>query len=186
LDEPLRLPFSKLVVGMLGWSSQNIAINTGGHCWFPTGPEDPRYNFGYVWEKHFIHAVENIRAFKEVIVIDEIGNVTEHTPIEAKILGYSYDDYSVQAYTGIEIGYLMGTAAQASDATLPANWIAERMYLTPTTNCLVRFVANTRVQHLLIANIQYFYQRRCREIFIQRQAVNGSLTIRALGNEVGL
>jgi len=183
-DEPI---LGELLTGMLGWSAEDISINSSGWCWFPTGKEDSRYTYGYKWEKHRVTSIEDVRQHREVIIVDgDRQTIKEHTPVDAKILGYIYDDYSVQAYTGTEIKYIIGTSANASDSSLPSSFVAERMYLLPTTNCLVRFEANTRVQHLLIANIQYFYQRRCKEIFIVRQTVNGSLTIRALGNEVGV
>jgi len=172
---------------MLGQSAQNITRGGNGFCWFPTGPEDLRYTYGFKWEKHRVQAAEEVRIYREILMLDgEIQIVKENTPVETKPLGYIYDDYTVQPYTGAEGRYSIGTAAFVADSALPSDFIADRIWLLATTNCLVRFEANTRVQHLLIANIQYFYPRRCKEIFIVQQAALGTLTIRAFGNEVGV
>lgn len=182
----------QIVVGMLGWSAESIAKGATGLVWFPTGAEDPRFRWGFKWEKHRVKAIEEIRAHQEVVVVDELHNIKEHTPVEAKILGYIYDDYVALPYAAAEVPYKIGTQAHAADSAVPSNFIAELLRLTPTTNCLVRFEGDKRVQHLLLAGIQFTYERRCKIIYVQQQAPGipplgpGTLTVRALGNEVGI
>lgn len=181
----------KLLVGMLGWSAENIAKDDTGLVWFPTGEKDPRWGYGFKWAKQRVKAIEEVRAHVEVIVVDENLNIKEHTPVEVKILGYIYDDSVVVAYNpapAAQTRYIIGTAARAADPAVPAPFVAELVFLEPTTACFVRFETNTRVQHPLAAGVRYRFMRRCRELFFQSQpgAPAGTITITSLGNEVGI
>jgi len=176
----------KLLIGMLGWSTENIAKDSEGYCYFPTGPEDPRYRWGYKWEKHRVVAMENVRAYREVVVLDEFEHVKEHTPVETKPLGYVYDDFAQIAFTQSPTRYVIGTNAYNADRTLPSSFLADIIFLSADQDCYVRFEGDTRVEHLLLAGVQYEYKRRTDMIWVRRRTVNGTLTIRALGNEVGV
>ncbi len=176
--------------GMLGLSAEDITRDTAGWCWFPTGPMDARMVYGHKLEKHRVTAVEDIRVYRDVIMADgDIQAVREHTPVEAKILGYIYDDYAAIAFTATPVPYKIGTQAQAADPAVPRSFLAEKMYLTPSQNCMVRFASKIRVEHFLALGVQYEYQRRTDILWIRwdpATALAGTLRIRALGNEVGI
>jgi len=176
----------KLVVGMLGWAAENIQRDLEGYCWFPTGAADPRYRFGFKWEKHRVLAVEDVRAYREVIIIDEEERVKEHTPVETKPLGYVYDDFAQISFTATPTRYIIGTSAHSADPAVPSSFLADIMFLSADQDCYVRFEGARRVEHLLLAGVQYEYKRRTDTIYVRRSTVNGTLTIRALGNEVGV
>lgn len=171
---------------MLGWSAENIPKDDTGNVWFPTGPEDPRFTWGFKWVKHRVKAMEEVRAHVEVIVVNERELIKEHTPVEVKVMGYIYDDHAAVAYAAAQVSYKIGTQAHAADPVVPDNFISEIMRLTPTTACLVRFDDDIRVQHPIPAGVQLTYERRCKEIFVQQLILPGTLTVRALGNEVGI
>jgi len=176
----------KLLIGMLGWSAENIKKGSQGYCYFPTGPEDPRYRWGYRWERHRVVAMEDVRAYREVVVMDEYEHVKEHTPVETKPLGYVYDDFAQIAFTATPTRYVIGTNAYNADRTLPSSFLADILYLEADQDCYVRFEADTRVEHLLLAGVQYEYKRRTNTIWVRRRTVDGTLMVRALGNEVGV
>ena len=176
---------------MLGWSAENIAKDKTGLVWFPTGPEDPRYSYGFKWVQHRVKAMEAVRAHVEVIVVNERELIKEHTPVEVKVMGYIYDDGALLAYNaggGAETHYVIGTQAHLADPAVPSPFMTELLWLEPTTPCLVRFEANTRVQHPVPSVIRTRWMKRCREIWVVAQAgaLAGTITITALGNEVGI
>jgi len=175
-----------LVVGMLGWAAENIKRGETGLCWFPTGPKDPRFRYGFRWEKHRVEAVEDIRAYRDVVIIDETFRIKEHTPVEAKILGYIYDDYAEIPFTDKWTRYEIGTQAYRADKSLPSKFLAEIMYLKATQDCYVIFESENRVQHRLEAGEQFEYPRRTNAIWVKRVTTNGTLIVRAFGNEVGV
>lgn len=175
-----------LVVGMLGWAAENIKRGETGLCWFPTGPEDPRFRYGFKWEKHRVEAVEDVRAYRDVVIIDETFRIKEHTPVEAKILGYIYDDYAEIPFTDKWTRYEIGTQAYLADKSLPSKFLAEKIILAPTQDCYVRFEGENRVSHLLSGGAQYEYPRRTDTLWVKRRTTDGVLVIRAFGNEVGV
>jgi len=177
---------TELVIGMLGWSTENIKEGKKGYCWFPTGPKDLRYQGGRVWKRIKVTAIEDIRAFSDLIVANEKKHVQEHTPVETKPLGYIYDDYKELDFTEEEIKYQIGKSAHTADKILPSSWVTELLYLKPDQDCYVRFNGKKRVQHKLEAGTEYEYKRRVRTLHVIRIAVDGTLTIRALGNLVGV
>jgi len=113
-------------------------------------------------------------------------HVKEHTPVETKPLGYVYDDFAQIAFTQSPTRYVIGTNAYNADRTLPSSFLADIIFLTADQDCYVRFEADTRVEHLLLAGVQYEYKRRTDMIWVRRRTVDGTLTVRALGNEVGV
>jgi len=171
---------------MLGWSAENIKRGEDGYVWFPTGPKDPRYRYGYVWQKHRVTAMEDVRAYREVVVVDEREYVKEHTPVETKPLGYVYDDYAEISFTDTPTRYIIGTNAYEADKTLPSSFLADIIFLMTNQDCYVKFEEDDRVEHLLLAGVQYEYKRRTDTIWVRRRTTNGTLTLRALGNEVGV
>jgi len=176
----------RLVVGMLGWSAENIPKGSSGYCWFPTGPKDPRYQYGFKWEKHRVYAAEDVRAYRDVIIINEVNEVKEHTPTEVKPMGYVYDDFAQIPFSSTPTRYQIGSQAYAQDKSLPPKFIAEVLYLYADQDCYVRFEKESRVEHLLVAGVQYEYRRRTDVLWVRRVTTDGTLTIRALGNEVGV
>ena len=177
-----------LLRGMLGLSSENITREESGFCWFPTGKRDTRLAWDYVLERHTITAVEDIRANREVIILDgRAETAKEHTPVEAKILGYNYNDYAAVAFTAPpQVQYQIGTQAFASNPALPSSFEADVIYLQANQNCWVRFGDPVNVPHYLALGVQYTYQVKTDIIFVYRDTLNGTLTVRALGNEVGV
>lgn len=93
----------------------------------------------------------------------------------------SKDDYAEINYTGTETNYMIGTNAFAADPNVPwgATFVAKRVLLLPTTNCLVRFNGASRVQHLLLANQQYEVLISIERIYVVRQVADGVLYIHA-------
>lgn len=188
-----------LRVGMLGWSAEAIAEGKGGYCYFPVGEKDETYEGGRVWIKLRVTAAEDIREERDVIVADPELNVKEHTPVE---LSYErteggfqrvtetyplpvteaqeYDDYVAIAFTASQQKYVIGTQAQAAVATRPL-FEARRLLLFATANCLVRYNGATRVQHLIPANTYLTVDLRVTELYVVRQAVNGTLRVWSFG-----
>ena len=72
----------KITVGMQGISAESIASGKRGFCWFPIGKPDAAYHGGKAWVRVQIHAIEDIREQRDVIVADDQGGVKEHTPVE--------------------------------------------------------------------------------------------------------
>jgi len=68
-------PGSKLVIGMLGWAVESIPKGERRHCFFPTGAEDGRFRGGRTWERIRITAIEDIRAYTDIFVVDDKGHV---------------------------------------------------------------------------------------------------------------
>ncbi len=176
----------KILVGMIGWSAENIKRGSSGYCWFPTGPEDRRYRFGFVWQKHRVLAVEDVRAYRDVVAVDELAHVREHTPVEAKILGYVYDDFAQIPFTDTWTRYEIGSQAYEADKSLPSKFLAERMFLKADQDCYVVFESENRVQHIIYAGEQFEYPRRTDTIWVKRVTTDGTLIVRAFGNEVGV
>jgi len=66
------------VVGMLGWSAEAIPKGSEGYCWAPIGPKDATFLYGRVWIKRRFTALEDVRAYRQIVVADELLRVKEH------------------------------------------------------------------------------------------------------------
>jgi hypothetical protein len=98
--------------------------------------------------------------------------------------GFDADDYAEIPFTNVEVAYVVGTNAYASDPTsCPAvnkdtgvpGFMAHNTLLYATQNCYVRFNGASRVQHLLFANTYYQFRRKIMALSVVRQNINGVL-----------
>lgn len=71
-----------VVMGMLGMSIEDIDKGTKGYVKLPVGPRDPIMAGGRKWVKLKVTAMEDVRAFRDIIVGNDQGEVKEHTPVE--------------------------------------------------------------------------------------------------------
>lgn len=70
-----------LTVGLLGISTEAISQSKWGYCLFPVGPYDMKTG-QREWVRVRIHAMEDIRKERDVVVANPQGDVKEHTPVE--------------------------------------------------------------------------------------------------------
>jgi hypothetical protein len=76
------LSYLPVEMGMLGMSIEDIPAGKKGFVKLPIGVRDPTMAGGRKWVKVKVTAMEDVRAFRDVIVGNDQGEIKEHTPVE--------------------------------------------------------------------------------------------------------
>jgi hypothetical protein len=130
---------------------------------------------------YIVHALSDIRAHKTVIVVDQNNGALEQS--ESNPLQSPYptlDDYAEIAFSATEQEYIIGTSAHGTNASVPV-FAASQIALSPDQDCYVKFNSSKNVRHRMLLGQIYTYPLRVTAIYVTRVAVNGTLTIRAVG-----
>ncbi|MFQ6064231.1 MAG: hypothetical protein ACE5L6_02030 [Candidatus Bathyarchaeia archaeon] len=161
----------KLKVYTKGIALQEIKPGEQGVCYFPEHGEVD------------VIATTLISQYQEVMVVSGKREVAPAYP-EVTWPTHQKSDYAAIAYGATEVKYIIGTNAYAADSRVAwgETFTARICWLQPTTNCLVRFNGDSRVQHLLLANQLYpFEEVSVSEIYVAQQAVPGILYVHCWG-----
>lgn len=179
----------KVKIGTSGIALENISVDKWGPAYFPN--LNLREN---------VHALEDIRKYRSIIIVDEHNGAVEYTPEELKYEttrktwervrethplpvteAYVYDDYKEIKFTEEETCYIIGNAAHEADRALPESFEAKNLLLYSDQDCWVRFNDANRVQHFIPAGVYFTFHRRCTKIYVVRHTANGTLRVWAEG-----
>ena len=187
----------KLPVGSLGVCHTAIANGAWGEAFIHYVP--PQAKGQWDLGTYQIHALENIRENRDIIIVSANNGAIEHTPQEIKYMNlneewqrvdeifplpvtdaYVYDDYAAIAFTATTTQYDIGTNARAADSSRPL-FEGKSILLFATQNCRVRFNGSSRVQHFINSGAYYTFDLRVRSIHVVRDLVNGTLQVWVTG-----
>jgi hypothetical protein len=182
----------KIPIGTTGIALEHIDAGRTGNAYFPKFKKVAK-----------VYAIEEIRQYRDIIIVEANNKAQEHTPEELKYetfypkgwrrvteenslpvtLACVKDDYALIPFTETETCYEIGTKAYEADPTVPwgRTFEAKEILLRSDQNCYIRFDGPQRVQHLIRANAWYTFRRRCSKIYVVRESVNGTLELHAEG-----
>lgn len=140
-----NVSLAPLKVGMLGLSIDAINVGEWGYVYLPLGKRDATVAGGREWIRIRVQALETIRAERDIIIANAMGEVKEHTPVEL-------------SYQKLEGGYQRVTEAYPLPTTMGTkalNWVNINKTDTSTTALVTpSSTKKVRVHFVIVSNNQ--------------------------------